>query len=628
MEQNQKRKRGRGYGGIGWIINKRINNFKVTFIDNRISILRTNEYAIIGVYLTANENTSATKLIKENEFLQLSHIYNELKKQFKVLIIGDFNCDIIRNQAHDKIMTHWLKNNKLCCMDVKYKDKNSFTYTKNETSSWIDHIVSPIDTMFIKNILIDDSESNCGDHLALSCELETNRNVGDKETIICKKKENKIIWNEKTKKIYYEKLQDNLNGIITHFSEHVYKDQKLLQTSVENLIKNLNMALLKSAKEITRENLVKKYKMKFNGWWDMNIKELYDDYRLSKKNYKENRTTINQIRYKMAKKAFRKRQEENKQLLEIKQLTKMNKLYKTNKKGFYSKVKELIDEKDEITIDLDDAKIEIEKLFNHGEVINKEIEDKSEEKLDEFMEKNSTTKYDYKINSEELISIIKNLSSNKAAGYNKITNEMFKYGISEKLVDILKLVYESLINYNINLKEFNIGLVKLLVKDKSKDPSDINNLRPLTISDTITIIFEKVILSEIRNSYNSSKNQYGFRSKSSCGHAVFALKELILFNKRKKKKTYACAIDASKAFDKVNRINLWSKMIDKIKACILRALINYYKNSKIIIFVNGQFTNTIKITRGVKKGGPLSPLLFSIYIDELSEILDFDDAGI
>ncbi|CAF1154494.1 unnamed protein product, partial [Brachionus calyciflorus] len=99
-------------------------------------------------------------------------------------------------------------------------------------------------------------------------------------------------------------------------------------------------------------------------------------------------------------------------------------------------------------------------------------------------------------------------------------------------------------------KDFNVGLVNLLTKDNKKDTSDINNLRPLTISDTLAILFEKIILSDISKDYSNSKNQYGFRPKSSCGHAVFVLKELILFNKRKNKKPYACAIDASKAFDK------------------------------------------------------------------------------
>ncbi|CAF1120528.1 unnamed protein product, partial [Brachionus calyciflorus] len=139
----------------------------------------------------------------------------------------------------------------------------------------------------------------------------------------------------------------------------------------------------------------------------------------------------------------------------------------------------------------------------------------------------------------------------------------------------------------------NIGIVKLLVKDTSKNTSDINNMRPLTISDVWSIILEKILLREIIDSYETRSNQFGFRAGSSCGHSVFTLKELVLFNKRKKRRTYVCSIDASKAFDKINRTMLWSKLIDEV-------------------FI----------------GGPLSPILFSIYIDKLGQMLNKLATGI
>ncbi|CAF0948158.1 unnamed protein product, partial [Brachionus calyciflorus] len=86
---------------------------------------------------------------------------------------------------------------------------------------------------------------------------------------------------------------------------------------------------------------------------------------------------------------------------------------------------------------------------------------------------------------------------NKAAGVSKITKEMFKYGISEKLIDILKFIFEIIVNFKVMPKDFDVGLVDLLVKDNKKDTNDINNLRPLTISDALAILFEKIILNEL-----------------------------------------------------------------------------------------------------------------------------------
>ncbi|RNA19836.1 RNA-directed DNA polymerase from mobile element jockey-like [Brachionus plicatilis] len=89
-----------------------------------------------------------------------------------------------------------------------------------------------------------------------------------------------------------------------------------------------------------------------------------------------------------------------------------------------------------------------------------------------------------------------------------------------------------------------------------------------------------------------------------------------------------CSIDASRAFDKVNRNNLWGKMVFKVEPYILRTLVNYYSVSKIVIVINDKTTSLIKTTKGVKQGGPLSPSLFSIYVDDLGDDLDQDDNGI
>ncbi|RNA17576.1 Retrovirus-related Pol poly from transposon [Brachionus plicatilis] len=89
-------------------------------------------------------------------------------------------------------------------------------------------------------------------------------------------------------------------------------------------------------------------------------------------------------------------------------------------------------------------------------------------------------------------------------------------------------------------------------KKIKKSKTDVNNVRPITISDTLANIYEKIILNEIDKTHSGTPNQFGFKSNSSCSHAVFTVKELALRSLKKNKPLYACAIDASKAFDKMN----------------------------------------------------------------------------
>jgi hypothetical protein len=126
-------------------------------------------------------------------------------------------------------------------------------------------------------------------------------------------------------------------------------------------------------------------------------------------------------------------------------------------------------------------------------------------------------------------------------------------------------------------------IYKPLVKDEKKSSNDLNNVRPITISDTITNIFEKIMLKELEKCDLIHEKQFGFKKNNSCNHAAFVLKEAILANRIKRKKVFLCAIDASKAFDKVNRHILLDKIKQKMDFKIFKVLKSYYENSEILV---------------------------------------------
>ncbi|CAF1104123.1 unnamed protein product [Brachionus calyciflorus] len=399
-------------GGIGWIINKKIGKHEVIFLSDIISFFKQNKVAIIGVYLTLSDNTIENRMIKEYEFQ--------------------------------------LNSNKLECQDIRQVKDTSFTYFKHSKSSWIDHIVTfKKDDYLVKNIKVISSKWNCGDHFALAGSLNLESNLlNQKENEI--KTKQRIVWNDRTKKIYFDKLECLINEISDTLPEIYFKDMKLLCNGLDSVINKLNQAMTDALNEITEENL----------------------------------------------------------------------------RLFYRKIHDVREEKNEINVDLNQARDEIFKLFNECDVSNSDIEKEHCNKVDEFIRINSDKVFNIKIDENRITNLINKLENNKSPGYNKITNEMIKFGSSQKFIKILQLIYETIINYNIIPKSFNIGLVKLLIKDPKKSNSDMKNMRPLTISDCWAIILEKYLLDEInKNLKNTKSNQFGFKAKSSCGHAVFTLNE-------------------------------------------------------------------------------------------------------
>ena len=131
-------------------------------------------------------------------------------------------------------------------------------------------------------------------------------------------------------------------------------------------------------------------------------------------------------------------------------------------------------------------------------------------------------------------------------------------------------------------------------KDNKGKSNDLNNIRPITISDALANIFEKIILSEAQKTHVEHKLQFGFKKNSSCNHAIFVFKETANYYNSKNKPIFACAIDASKAFDKVNRMLMMQKLIGKINPLIWRALYEYYLSSLAFVYNDNEYSIIFK----------------------------------
>ena len=87
-------------------------------------------------------------------------------------------------------------------------------------------------------------------------------------------------------------------------------------------------------------------------------------------------------------------------------------------------------------------------------------------------------------------------------------------------------------------------------------------------------------------------------------------------------KLFCAFIDFQKAFDSVWRSGLWSKLLKEgINGKILRVIVNMYDKIKSCVFLNGKQSDYFPCFKGVRQGENLSPLLFSLYLNDLETFL-------
>jgi len=126
----------------------------------------------------------------------------------------------------------------------------------------------------------------------------------------------------------------------------------------------------------------------------------------------------------------------------------------------------------------------------------------------------------------------------------------------------------------------------------------------------------------------SSDEQFGFKKKLGCTHAIFALSQCVDYFVNCGSSVFMAALDATKAFDRVHHIKLCNRLIDKgVPTFVVKIIANWYAKSMVTVWWKDCQSALFQVKSGVRQGGVLSPILFNMYIDIVVEALVKSDLG-
>ena len=145
-------------------------------------------------------------------------------------------------------------------------------------------------------------------------------------------------------------------------------------------------------------------------------------------------------------------------------------------------------------------------------------------------------------------------------------------------------------------------------------PKPDGGVRLLGIPTVVDRVIQQAIAQELTQIFDPgfSENSYGFRPGKSAHQAVIAARRHI-----EQGYSWTVDIDLEKFFDKVNHKKLMSLVARKVKDERVLRLISRYLESGIMM--NGV---KVKSEEGTPQGGPLSPLLANIMLDDLDKELE------
>jgi len=145
-------------------------------------------------------------------------------------------------------------------------------------------------------------------------------------------------------------------------------------------------------------------------------------------------------------------------------------------------------------------------------------------------------------------------------------------------------------------------------------PKRSGGKRPLGIPTVLDRLIQQAILQVLQPMFDAgfSESSYGFRPKRSAHQAVRQVRQTIDSGYK-----WVVDVDLSKFFDRVDHDLLMCRIARKVKEKRVLRLIGRFLRAGVQ--VEGRFEPTIE---GVPQGGPLSPLLANIMLDDFDKELE------
>lgn len=227
---------------------------------------------------------------------------------------------------------------------------------------------------------------------------------------------------------------------------------------------------------------------------------------------------------------------------------------------------------------------------------------------------------DSRLTLHEVQAALRQLKTKKSPGPDGITNEMLTHLGNTAMCKLLDI-------YNYSWKQGQLPQIwreatMIPILKKGKDPKKAASYRPISLTSCVVKTMERIVNARLKwyletNDLLASE-QAGFRQFRSTEDQTTYLAQEVEDAFQEQKVVLTAWIDLQRAFDKVWTEGLQVKLMrNGVGGAMLKWINSYLFNRRARVSLNQSNSRKFLLRHGVPQGGVLSPTLFLVFINDL-----------